>query len=258
VEHAEQWLTTNIVDRIVSDFRTSLRRLVLLDYDGTLVDFSPKPTSTIPDEKLLRVLHELSADQRNTVAIISGRGRHALERWLDVPGLALVAEHGALTRLPGEDWVSVDLPNDRWKESIRPVLERFVDRTPRSLVEEKEASLVWHYRLTDPELGPLRARELRYSLGHLTENLDLTVMEGNRVLEVKVAGVNKGRAARAFRDSEEWDFSLAIGDDRTDEDTFEAMPDDAYTVKVGGGASRARLRASSVREVRGLLEQLAR
>jgi len=59
------------------------------------------------------------------------------------------------------------LRND-WKEEIRPILELYVDRTPGSFIEEKEFSLVWHYRKADPELAQLRARELRDALLHIT------------------------------------------------------------------------------------------
>jgi trehalose 6-phosphate synthase/phosphatase len=51
---------------------------------------------------------------------------------------------------------------------------------------------------------------------------------------------------------------IAIGDDRTDEQLFSALPPDAMTIYVGEGPSRARLRLSSVAEVRLLLADLAR
>jgi trehalose 6-phosphate synthase/phosphatase len=181
-----------------------------------------------------------------------------MEEWLGDLDISLVAEHGGLVRPRGGDWRTDAHPPERWKDAVRPVMERFVQRTPGTFVEEKETALVWHYRAADPGLGPERSRELRHALGHLTENLDLAIMEGKRVLEVKAAGVNKGRAALAFLEDEPWDFVLCVGDDRTDEDVFEVVPETAWSVKVGSGPSLARFRVPSVSAVRALLEQLAR
>jgi trehalose 6-phosphate synthase/phosphatase len=56
---------------------------------------------------------------------------------------------------------------------------------------------------------------------------------------------------------EKWDFILSIGDDSTDEDIFEALPDRAYSIKVGLGPSKARFTIPSFIEVRELLKELA-
>ena len=145
---------------------------------------------------------------------------------------------------------------NEWKEEIRSILEVHMDRTPGSLIEEKEFSLVWHYRKADSELASLRARELKDALLHLTTNLDLGVLEGNKVMEIKHIGINKGRAAQRWLDKEQWDFILAIGDDVTDEDTFSVLPETAYSIKVGLGPSKARFNIASHHEVRKLLQEM--
>jgi trehalose 6-phosphate synthase/phosphatase len=245
-------------DRLETEYRTAGRRLLLLDYDGTLMDFSKQPESVVPDDELRETLRALATTPSTEVVIISGRSRSLLEEWLGDLDVSLVAEHGGLSRRRGGVWQTDAHPPERWKDAIRPVMERFVQRTPGTFIEEKETALVWHYRAADPGLGPERSRELRHALGHLTENLDLAVMEGKRVLEVKAAGVNKGRAALTFIEGEPWDFVLAVGDDRTDEDVFGVVPDMAWSIKVGGGPSLARFRVPSVAAVRDLLERLAR
>ncbi len=78
-------------------------------------------------------------------------------------------------------------------------------------------------------------------------------MDGNKVIEAKSALINKGRAALHWTNRKPWDFILAIGDDRTDEDLFEALPEDAYSIKVGQSASRARFNLASQRDVLPLL-----
>ncbi|NIP29195.1 MAG: hypothetical protein GTN99_00625, partial [Candidatus Dadabacteria bacterium] len=55
----------------------------------------------------------------------------------------------------------------------RSILEMYVDRTPGSFLEEKEFSLVWHYRKVDPSLAKVRVGELKYILIHIISNLNL-------------------------------------------------------------------------------------
>jgi trehalose 6-phosphate synthase/phosphatase len=136
------------------------------------------------------------------------------------------------------------------------MLQVYTDRTPGSLLEEKSFSLVWHYRRADPDLVGLRVNELRDALLELTGNLNLSVLEGNRVLEVKNSGINKGRAALQWTSTGDWDFIMAAGDDWTDEDMFAAVPETAYSIKVGVYPSQANFNVGSVEDVRGLLSRM--
>ncbi|MDZ4655215.1 MAG: bifunctional alpha,alpha-trehalose-phosphate synthase (UDP-forming)/trehalose-phosphatase [Coriobacteriia bacterium] len=255
-ERAATRLSPEVEEQLLASYRVARRRLLLLDYDGTLVDFSAKPLTTVPDEELKATLRALAADERNEVVIISGRDRKILAEWLGDLNVSLVAEHGAMQRWRGGDWIEASMPPDTWQETARTVMERYVDRTPGTFVEQKEHALVWHFRAADPGLGPQRSRELREALAGLTENFGLTIMEGHRILEVKPANINKGRAVLDFAESDDWDFVLAIGDDRTDEDVFEVLGQEAFSIKVGGGGSLARYRADSVGEVRSLLGRM--
>ncbi len=247
-------LTPQARQQLIADYHNSRRRLLLLDYDGTLMPFFPRPEGAQPTENLLLLLTELSVDPNNSVVIISGRCRDTLESWLGSIDLGLVAEHGAW--LKEKDWALLEPFADEWKGEIRSILEMHMDRTPGSFIEEKECSLVWHYRKADSELASLRARELKDALLHLTTNLDLGVLEGSKVMEIKHIGINKGRAAQRWLAKEQWDFILAIGDDLTDEDTFAVLPESAYSIKVGLGPSRARFNISSSDEVKALLATL--
>jgi trehalose 6-phosphate synthase/phosphatase len=134
----------------------------------------------------------------------------------------------------------------------------YVDRLPGSFVEEKSFALAWHYRKADPQLASIRAKELLELLMGLTANIDVQVLQGNRVIEVKNAGVNKGVAALHWIGEEAYDFVLALGDDWTDEDLFRAMPGTAYSIKVGLQQSHARFNLRDQAEVVQLLEELAR
>jgi trehalose 6-phosphate synthase/phosphatase len=93
-------------------------------------------------------------------------------------------------------------------------------------------------------------------LREFTANIDVQVLQGSKVIEVRNAGVNKGSAAKLWLSNASYDFVLAVGDDWTDEDMFAAMPDSAYTIRVGITPSRARYNLRGPREVLQLLQQL--
>ncbi|MBE0417337.1 MAG: bifunctional alpha,alpha-trehalose-phosphate synthase (UDP-forming)/trehalose-phosphatase [Coriobacteriia bacterium] len=244
-------------ERMLERFSTARHRLLVLDYDGTLTAFSDDPAAVRPDDWLLETLGELAGSQHTEVVVVSGRDRHTLGEWFAGLPLDLVAEHGVWVRSNGEDWLTIEPMNDEWKSRIRPVLEAFTDRTPGSFVEEKDFSLVWHYRAVDRRLAETRVGELKETLVSLVGDYDLAVTEGNRVIEVRAAGVNKGRAAYRWMCRDDLDFVFFAGDDHTDEDVFEVAPEGSWTVKVGLGPTRAAYSVRHPRELRALLERMA-
>ncbi|MBC6989539.1 bifunctional alpha,alpha-trehalose-phosphate synthase (UDP-forming)/trehalose-phosphatase [Hymenobacter sp. BT491] len=240
-----------------AEYAQATNRLLLLDYDGTLAAFTRDPQRAKPDADLLDLLRQLSADERNRVVVISGRDRATLQQWLGDLSIDFIAEHGVWLKAKEGDWTLFQPLRSDWKREIRPILELSVGRTTGAFIEEKDFSLVWHYRRVDPELGATRARELVNHLNFLASNTDLQVLEGNKVIEIKNAGINKGAAATRWLSTYEPDFILAIGDDRTDEDTFGAMPPEAYTVKVGSTwRSLARFHIDTHEDARRLLRSL--
>ncbi len=241
---------------LVSDFHKSQRRLLLLDYDGTLVSFSGKPGRAKPTGELKGLLKKIARNPKNEVVFISGRDKDTIGKWFGSLNAGLVAEHGAWVKEKGGEWEMIEALTSDWKGEVRPIVERCVDRTPGSFIEEKGFSLAWHYRETSPKLGDLRARELTNDLLNLTSNLNLQVLEGSKVVEVKNAGVNKGRAALQWISRQEWDFILAVGDDLTDEDVFKVLPTTAWSIKVGFSASAAKFNLGSPIEVTALLKQM--
>ncbi|MBN2283269.1 MAG: bifunctional alpha,alpha-trehalose-phosphate synthase (UDP-forming)/trehalose-phosphatase [Deltaproteobacteria bacterium] len=239
---------------LLADCRRASKRLLLLDYDGTLVPFHHKPEEAKPGKDLMRLIIDLANAPGNRTVIISGRDRKVLDDWFGKLPVGLVAEHGAWIR--DGTWEMAEPLNDDWKAEIYPTIELYMDRTPGSFIEEKEYSLVWHYRKTSSELSTIRVRELIDDLMHLTANLDLQILEGNKVVEIKHRGINKGRMAMHWIAKHEWDFILAIGDDRTDEDMFSVIPKWGYSLKVGLGPTSARFNLKSQNDVISLLEEL--
>ena len=248
-------LGSRLAGELVGKYKSAARRLFLLDYDGSLVSFKDNPGDLKPDRRLRSALRTLSSSGKNELVIISGRDRKTLAGWLGDVTNGLAAEHGLWIRR--REWKKIDFVSDGWKEEIRPILEVFVDRTPGSLVEEKDFSLAWHYRKVDPALSGVRVGELKDMLSHITANMEIGVLEGNKVIEIKGSFINKGKAASHWLRARKWDFILSVGDDWTDEDIFEQLPEDAYSIKVGFGASKARYRVSSTDEARNLIFSLA-
>ncbi|GAA4313530.1 bifunctional alpha,alpha-trehalose-phosphate synthase (UDP-forming)/trehalose-phosphatase [Nibribacter koreensis] len=253
---ATEYLSQEERQALLQSYRQAQQRILFLDYDGTLTGFVQNPKHAFPDEELLRVLDQLTQEPKNRVVVISGRDRHTLEDWLGHLPVDIIAEHGVWMRQQTHEWQMMHHITNEWKTEVRPIMEMHVSRTPGSFIEEKDYSLVWHYRKVDASLGELRARELSNHLQFMAANINLQVMEGDKVLEVKNVEVNKGLATLRWLELHPHDFLLAIGDDRTDEDMFKMMPDDAYTIKVGSQRSFAKYNLDNHQEVRKLLQEL--
>lgn len=241
---------------MIHQYRAAARRALLLDYDGTLVPFAREPKLAQPDAELVELLRSLGADPANRVTIISGRPRKALEDWFGRLPISLIAEHGVWLRDRGADWRMLKVMTADWKDRVRPLLQLYVDRLPGALLEEKEFSLAWHYRRADPEQAGQLAKELVDDLAGYTRNIDVQVFEGNKVIEIRNSGVNKGSAALEWLKDYAPDFILGIGDDWTDEDLFRALPPTAYSVRVGLANTAARYYLSGPITVRKMLREL--
>lgn len=249
-------LSKKIRQTLFSKYRHAKNRLLLLDYDGTLVTFYPQPEQARPNPELMEILKGLSENPKNEVVIISGRDRKTLTDWLGKLNLHLIAEHGAFIRKKGGKWRSSGPMDNAWKEIVHPIMDLYVDRTPRSFIEEKNYSLVWHYRKSEPGLANLRTQELKNALVMLTTNLNIGIFEGHKILEVKHLSANKGTAAGNWLNQGEWDFVLIAGDDYTDEDMFHAVDDTAFTIHIGTGPSKALYHTPDVESFRQFLNEL--
>jgi len=256
-DHKVLFLNAKRKTELVQRYRKAKKRLIFLDYDGTLMGFQPKPEQAAPDSELLDILNTLKKDKRNRIVIISGRDKDTLQNWLGDLDISLVASHGLWIKDEGhEDWVLTEKLDSQWKEEFHALLEVTMDRTPGSLIEEKEYSLAWHYRKCEPELAQIRLMELKDALLSLTSKGNLGLLEGDKVLEIKDTTVNKGRTAGHFLTESNWDFILGAGDDRTDEDLFAILDEDDYSIKIGTGESKARYYVRNPGDFRNLLTEL--
>jgi trehalose 6-phosphate synthase/phosphatase len=243
---------------LLDKYYAAEKRLLLLDYDGTLVPFANQPNEAKPNDTLLQVIKELCAEQQNQVVIISGRNRSFLEKWFGAFRINLIAEHGAMARSATGEWSSHLSYNNEWKDAIGYIMEQYVKRCAHTFVEMKEFSIVWHFRNAVPEQAKLRAAELATELNEYTRHLDLQVMMGNKIVEVRKHGINKGAAIQKFLQAGEPSFILAAGDDNTDEDMFKTLAGkpNCFTIKIGSSASFAAYNLSTPQMMVALLQNL--
>jgi len=257
----QQQLSTRVISphrrqSMAAQYKAAATRLIFLDYDGTLVPFNPDPLRARPDAELLELLRNIYSDPANRLVLISGRKKETLEEWMGELPIDIIAEHGAWLKKANDGWQIAEDLNNEWKSEFLPQLQQFEMRTPGSFIEDKSYSLAWHYRKVDEGFGELRAKELIGNLKYAVVDMGLQLLEGNKVIEIKSANVNKGKAAKEWLKEYPASFTLAIGDDYTDEDTFKAMPENAYTIKVGQGMSVATYYLKNPQEVRVLLQEL--
>jgi trehalose 6-phosphate synthase/phosphatase len=240
-------------------YQHATRRLLILDYDGTLVPFAALPQEAMPPPPVKRLLARLASDPNNNIALVSGRRRENMDQWFaTIDGLWLIAEHGAEFKRPSSArWELFHAPASQdWKSAVIPILRDVADRTPGSFVEEKNHSVVWHYRLAEPEFAAWLSTELVSMLEAMLAETELRAFHGANIVEVKPVWANKGEAFdHLLALQPQPDFLFAAGDDRTDEDLFERMPRDAWTVHVGPGVTTAAFVAPDFGSIRSLLDR---
>jgi trehalose 6-phosphate synthase/phosphatase len=248
-------LTRRIQAQILDAYKKAESKILLLDYDGTLVNFQSKPEDAVPDDELYGILDSIAAKAGNDIVIISGRRRDFLEKHFNKNrNLTLVAEHGAWYRHPGEEWVAGIEADTGWKKLILPLLEKYVRHTPGTFIEEKDFSLAWHYRGADLEFSSMNSKELKLQLLGFISNLNIGLMEGDNVIEIKSLESSKGKTASRLISEKDYDFILAAGDDLTDETMFEKLPESAHSIKIGLGNTSAKYNLYDVDEFRKLLK----
>ncbi|HXH18188.1 MAG TPA: bifunctional alpha,alpha-trehalose-phosphate synthase (UDP-forming)/trehalose-phosphatase [Chitinophagales bacterium] len=265
IKSKQQRLSAKILNaearrKIFFSFKRAHSALLFLDYDGTLVPFADYPPHAFPRQPLLELLCSLAKRHHTEVVILSGRDRKTLDQWFGSLPLHLAAEHGLFLKEKEKTWRQIKPVRKNWKKKLLPVLEHYAGRLPGALVEEKELSLVFHYRKSNPAFADLRVKELVNHLVNLTGNLDVQVLRGNHLVELRNAGIDKGVAALHWLSKEHRSprFILSIGDDWTDEDLFRVMPPGAFSIKVGLQPSYALYNLKDTSSVLSLLEEMSK
>ncbi|KAK8516406.1 hypothetical protein V6N13_097695 [Hibiscus sabdariffa] len=261
------------VEHIVSAYKRTKNRAILLDYDSTLL--LTGSLSTIPNVEAVGILKNLCRDPKNVVFLVSGKDRKTLTEWFSSCGkLGIAAENGYFIRPKHDaDWETcVAVPDFDWKQIAEPVMKLYTETTDGSAIETKESSLVWNYRDADPDFGFCQAKELLDHLESVLANEPVSVKSGQHVVEVKPQGVNKGLVAEHLLTTMQEkgmlpDFVLCIGDDRSDEDMFEVITQatagpylspvaDVFACTVGQKCSKAKYYVEDRTEILRMLQVL--
>ncbi|XP_073014256.1 alpha,alpha-trehalose-phosphate synthase [UDP-forming] 6-like [Typha latifolia] len=262
------------MEHIVSAYKRTQTRAILLDYDGTLmpqasIDKSPSPQS-------IDILNSLSRDKNNIVFLVSARSRSDLSEWFSsCENLGTAAEHGYFLRLKRDaDWETcVPVADCSWKQIAEPVMKLYTETTDGSTIEDRETALVWSYEDADPDFGSCQAKELLDHLDSVLANEPVSVKSGLHIVEVKPQGVSKGLVARRLLSTMQDrglspDFVLCIGDDRSDEDMFEVISTsiagtsltpaaEVFACTVGQKPSKAKYYLDDTAEIVRLMQGLA-
>ncbi|KAI7884188.1 hypothetical protein K492DRAFT_143065 [Lichtheimia hyalospora FSU 10163] len=237
-KHKTPLLNVNLMTRAYQDAQ---RRLFLFDYDGTLTPIVSNPDDAKPTPALLDHLQTLCNDPRNTVWVVSGRDQATLESWLGkhVHGLGLSAEHGSFMKQPECEWINMLAQHGdsmaAWQSTALDVFQRFTTETPGTVVEQKKASITWHYRnALDPQHALAQCEACYQALQQAIDPSVVDILRGKMNLEVRSRLVNKGNVVSRIKQSVDPDWILCAGDDRTDEDMFNALPHaSAWCVHIG-------------------------
>lgn len=215
--------------------------LIGVDFDGTLAPLVEHPSLATPHESAIEVLGRLAARPGISVAVISGRALADLaDRRGELPGAILVGEHGNDFGEP--------VPSSPPLEEAKRLVDTLVAGTPGSASEVKPRSVTFHYRNVEPG-AEVDALALLRSWAE--GRPQMSVLEGKEVIEVTVAGRNKGDAITEL--AGEQTRILYIGDDTTDETVFVRLGPDDVGIKVGPGETAATHR---VEDVAGVVEVL--
>jgi trehalose 6-phosphate synthase/phosphatase len=243
---------------LIKKFKKADNKLILLDYDGTLVNYELIPQKAILSEDLGDILIKLIDKPQTKVLIISGRGHADIDRLVDHLPIDIIAEHGAMMKVSGV-WRDQINKEATWKGAIINILNQITSSCPESYIEEKKFSLTWHYRNSESQAGYLHSRELILQLENVIHSSSLKILDGNKVVEIMAQEIGKGKAVEKLLEKEEYDFILSIGDDTTDEEIFELLlpNDNAFTIKVGNGNTFAKERFNSVSDVGLFLKYLS-
>ncbi|RIB12039.1 glycosyltransferase family 20 protein [Gigaspora rosea] len=278
------------INQVVEAAKASTKkRIILLDYDGTLTATHKLAEYANPSSQIVSLLKTLQSKPNTYIYILSGRGRKHLDQWFGSTGIGLSSEHGCFYKHPkclqgkvdpisnslaegrfikeeSDEWYRlVEQIDSTWKENVHVLFQHYTDRTPGTFIEEKEINLTWHYRGADLEFGSWQATELQVNLEKQLCHMPLSIILGNKTLEVRPLAVDKATAVRAIMKDlqltrDQADFVLCVGDGQTDEPVFALLKEhfpDCFTSTVEKKQTEANYYLEDILEVQNLIEKLA-
>ena len=269
-------------EQIVHLYGQSFKRLIFLDFEGTLPaeDLGQEKIEKLfkdrkPSQEILNLLTELTNDKKNSVYIVAGKGAKQLDVWFEgIPNLGLSAEHGYLYKVKAKDqWKKiVDKYDTSWRKICTNIIGPYTDRCEGSTLEIKESSIVWQYSECDQELGKAFASVITSELQVALKNKEVKIINGKGFVEVITLGIDKGYFVsyiikEKIRQKKAPDFILCIGDDASDEKMFKFLNKKKKEIKgfnhaanlisitVGKKPSEAQYYVNNTKEVQDLIKK---
>ncbi|MGH2519632.1 MAG: trehalose-phosphatase, partial [Chloroflexota bacterium] len=158
------------------------------------------------------------------VAVVSGRRAEDVAQRVGVAGVTYVGNHGLEWHRDGVTEIFASPPAAQVQLAFaRDALRLLLSQTPGFRLEEKGLAVALHYRRaqrTD------RARDLALELAGRFAGDQLSMLEGRRVVELRIASRwNKGTVMQALATRHDLRGLVYLGDDVTDADAFRALAD---------------------------------
>ncbi|KAK3329908.1 glycosyltransferase family 20 protein [Apodospora peruviana] len=226
------------LNALARQYKNSERRLFILDFEGTLVSWGPiNKIIPVSPQRTLDVLNDLLLDERNTIYVMSGRQPEELDRlFRRVPNLGLIAENGCFLKDCGSaEWTEMaDSEQIRsWKQSVKNILQYYIERTPGAEIENRRCSLIFHYKSAeDYEAAARQASDCASHINDACEQqrVHAIPLDGCVLVEPidwtkstaaeKIFGDLKARMAPDAQHASPVDFLMVVGDGREDEKVF--------------------------------------
>lgn len=236
-----------------------------MDYDGTLVGIKKLPGEAVPTERLKKIIDKMMSSKRIDVFIVTGRSLEDIMSFFDnIDGERInwIGSHGAEIKMKGSKKKVLESAKrgmDAIKE-IRSDIENMLSEIPCFIMEDKRVSFSIHFRNCEPENLDI-IDEIKEKLDRYTKKFDIDYMEMKKVIEVKSKGIDKGSAIKTIldRENKKHFLSVCIGDDVTDEYSFEANSQ-GINIKVTDDSkveTKATYYLKDPDEVLGLLDLLS-
>jgi trehalose-phosphatase len=237
--------------------------LLMLDFDGTLVPLMPRPQDVYVDAELIRLLEALNALQNVWVVIVSGRAMADLREKLPVVNVSMVASHGGEWFLPDHEYNRERLdPHIASRFAvIEEKLRRRLQEWPGCLLEVKPFGLAVHYRCASNHTSRSIVHEIVSVATPVIEDGSAELVNGDAVVEIRAAGINKGKAVQKLLSlAEDRCLPVYVGDDRSDEDAFRTLRGLGVTIRVGreDNPTEAEYTTNDTDAVRTLLKRCLR
>lgn len=230
------------------------KNLLILDYDGTLINFFDNPINAYPREKQIELLKNLVENSDNIVFIVSGREKNTMEKWFgNIKGLGLSAEHGEFIKYPYQKWSFYG--KDDNIDDLCSLAKEFVENK-NIFLEIKKSAINFNFNKYNGDKSIIK-KEVLYLI-EKNIKLSFTTFENENSIEFLFSNRNKGDIVNELLDNySNIENVYAFGDEQTDEFMFKKLTlDNHHTFKVGTGKTNAKNRCDDYQQVHIILNQI--